>query len=458
MIRVFTPAGCETTELEYVLSTVFSNFLDLHWQYETTDIDFYCIRLDDQHGEIRLPNVFLMQSKGASLPSQTLIRWNCRELASDIPLVNPVLPIIYGDAQPAIRLEEQCINLPIDIFGSAFFMLSRYEEAVLSDRDRHDRFPATASIAYKAGFLDRPIIDEYVEILWAAMKRVWPNLERKTRQGRVQVSCDVDQPFDCRVRHLRRLVRRMGGDLLVRRDIKLALTRIRDHLASRRGDFRHDPYYTFDWYLDACEKAGRRAGFYFIADHSAGTMDGCYAIDESDIIELIRHIGQRGHELGVHGSYNTYRDATQIDRERRRMIAACRKAGVDDSVSGNRQHYLRWDTRQTPDHLEAAGFAYDTTGSFADRPGFRYGTARSFPMWSWQTNAPLRIRQRPLILMECSVIANRYLGLGYTQEAMDRMLTLKQRALAHGGDFTLLWHNSHLTTAEDRAFFQELIA
>ena len=53
-------------------------------------------------------------------------------------------------------------------------MLSRYEEAVLLDRDDHDRFPATASIAYKTGFLDRPIIDEYVEILWVAMKRVWP--------------------------------------------------------------------------------------------------------------------------------------------------------------------------------------------------------------------------------------------------------------------------------------------
>lgn len=79
-------------------------------------------------------------------------------------------------------------------------------------------------------------------------------------------------------------------------------------------------------------------------------------------------------------------------------------------------------------------------------------------MWSWRTNAPLRIRQQPLILMECSVIADRYLGLGYTQDAMDLMLRLKQCALAYGGDFTLLWHNSHLTTAEDRAFFRELIA
>ena len=36
------------------------------------------------------------------------------------------------------------IRLPIDIFGAAFFMLSRYEEAVLPDRNHHERFTATA--------------------------------------------------------------------------------------------------------------------------------------------------------------------------------------------------------------------------------------------------------------------------------------------------------------------------
>ena len=46
--------------------------------------------------------------------------------------------------------------------------------------------------------------------------------------------------------------------------------------------------------------------------------------------------------------------------------------------------------------------------------------------------------ERPLIVMECSVIAECYLGLGYTDQALDLMLTLKARALRHGGDFTLL--------------------
>ena len=43
-------------------------------------------------------------------------------------------------------------------------MLSRYEELITKDRDQHNRFPATASVAFKAGFLDRPIVSEYLEI------------------------------------------------------------------------------------------------------------------------------------------------------------------------------------------------------------------------------------------------------------------------------------------------------
>ena len=65
------------------------------------------------------------------------------------------------------------IQLGLDIFGSVFFMITRYEEVVKSDRDEYDRFPAAASLAYQEGFLDRPIVNEYLEILWTCMKRLW---------------------------------------------------------------------------------------------------------------------------------------------------------------------------------------------------------------------------------------------------------------------------------------------
>lgn len=65
--------------------------------------------------------------------------------------------------------------------------------------------------------------------------------------------------------------------------------------------------------------------------------------------------------------------------------------------------------------------------------------------------------QWPLVLMECSVIADFYMGLGYNPAAFDIMLRLKKRALQFGGDFTFLWHNSHFLNPEDWDFFEGLM-
>jgi hypothetical protein len=52
--------------------------------------------------------------------------------------------------------------------------------------------------------------------------------------------------------------------------------------------------------------------------------------------------------------------------------------------------------------------------------------------------------------MECSVIAERYLGLGYSDQAMALMQGYRDICHRFGGDFTLLWHNTHFSQGADR--------
>jgi hypothetical protein len=443
---------------EWIVDFVFNTVLGLDIEIAVHSISGYCVILNGK--QISLPDVFFANSsfrwlKPESIPKPPLAQWVNQDSGLHSPFVTEALPILFGE--PGIEIFTNHIRCNVDIFGSIFFMLSRYEELALPDRDVHDRFPAHSSLAYKAGFLYRPVVDEYVELLWGMMGQLWPQLGRKPRQGQVFVSCDVDHPFNCGTSNVSKLIRSLGADLLKRRDAMLAYRRARNVFARRRGDYRFDPIYTFDWYIDTCERYGCKATFFFIAGHSAEDIHRCYEVTEPRIQALIRKLSHRGHEVGLHGSYYTYQDSAQISRERQCMIAACEQAGVDASISGNRQHYLRWDTAQTPDHLDSAGFEYDTTGSFAETPGFRYGTSRTFNMWSWKRNAPLKIKQRPLVVMEDSVISEQYLGLEYTDKALNLMLMLKERSLRYGGDFTLLWHNSHLLTDKDREFFKTLI-
>src|SRR5205823_13740837 len=127
-----------------------------------------------------------------------------------------------------------------------------YEEAVRSQRDEHDRFPAAASIAEREGFLDRPLVNEYAESLWSLLRARWPRLERRARGFRVLPSHDVDIPFCAGGRS----VRNAAGDVVRRRDPALALRRLAG---------RHDECGTFDFLMDASERHGVRSAFFFIA-------------------------------------------------------------------------------------------------------------------------------------------------------------------------------------------------
>src|SRR3954471_13165942 len=76
-----------------------------------------------------------------------------------------------------------------DLLGNAFFVLTRYEEAVVADRDEHDRFPPRSSVLVREGLIEQPVVDE-----WAATLRRALGLEQRGR-FRVVPSHDVDYPF-----------------------------------------------------------------------------------------------------------------------------------------------------------------------------------------------------------------------------------------------------------------------
>ena len=425
-------------------------------------------RLRDPEGQasLSMPDSFFRKAQGAwlqprSVPAPPLPLWQAnRDLPEAVGLGLP-LPIVAGEAAEGgcwWKQKGRDAWLGLDVLGSTFFLLSRYEEVAQMGRDQHERFPASASLALRSGFLERPLLDEYAAFLWAALKRLWPALRRPQRSGELRFTCDVDHPYEGSSKRLALLMRALAGDLVVRRRPREAVARLGRVRQARRGDYSQDPVNTFDWLLQRCRAHDRRATFYFIAGHTGGEIDGCYRIDEDYILSLLKRIHDAGHRIGVHGSYNSFRDAAVLSRERNALAAACRTAGCDQEITAIRQHYLRWDSGCTPGLMQESGFACDSTGAFADHAGFRYGTSHSFPLWDWREERALQLREQPLIVMEWSVIGPRYMNLGRTAVALEKMQMLEARCLQFGGDFTLLWHNNLLTTSWDRRALEFLLS
>jgi hypothetical protein len=442
-LAVSTPSNL-VPERAYAVDVVLSEFLGLEYRHEPGAGDRVEIRLDGADARLELADDFF--GRGTVLPGEPLARWDAARVLPEATLVEPILPVLFG-TEPY----HGPGRLGLDVFGAAFFMLTRYEELTSGQRDEHERFPAPASIAAREGFLHRPIVNEYAEILWAALARIWPRLERQPRTYRERPTHDVDHPLTAD-RQARRQLVSMAGDLIRRGDAALSVRRLLWLARGARPE--GDPLNTFDLLMDLSEERGLVSAFYFIAGPTQAPLDGDYSLGASWIRSLLGRIHARGHEIGLHTSYGTFRDPERTRAEAERLRRICREEGIEQEAWGGRQHYLRWENPGTWQNWEDAGLDYDSTVGFADSPGFRSGTCFEHPVFNLETRRALRLRERPLIVMEQSALS--YLGLG-EEEALDLVGDLRVVCKRFGGDFVFLWHNSQVVGRRASRMYEQAL-
>jgi len=420
-------------ERRYILEVVLSDWLGLDWELRSADRpDVRLSVAEDPDGTcIVLPDVLFATPREDWLTPRSL------------PSVRMAggLPVLYGSAQSEV-----------DVFGSAFFMLTRYEELVATDRDRYGRFPAACSIASRAGFLDVPIVDAYVESLWGALQRAWPRLRRKPRAFEVTLTHDVDDPLATLDHPPPVVLRQLAGDLVRRRDPGLAGRRLR----SLSGDRRLDPHNTFDFLMDVSERHGLRSAFYFLAHREQRPRDGRYLFEHPWVRSLIGQIGRRGHEVGLHPSFSTYRDAARTHEEFTRLLRVAEGEGVHQDHWGGRQHFLRWANPDTWRNWDAAGLSYDCTLGYSEAVGFRAGTCHPYRVFDLVQRQPLDLYERPFQVMDVALMTS--LALSH-DAAFDVVMDIASTCRRYDGSLGILWHNSGLLRTEhEKHWYSSLVA
>lgn len=455
-------------ERDYICGVMFGEFLGMEYQTiigDDPNRTVVSVRGDSTGRRLVLHEAFFSTPHEKwltedSLPRQPLDGWMLPDAFRDTPKASSSIPVIYGHC-----ISENCyyeefdsdIRLGLDILGSAFFMLTRYEEVVRSDRDEHDRFPAAASLAYQEGFLERPIINEYLEILWTCLKRLWPGLERKQRQYQVVLSHDVDQVFSVIGSSLVHVARNVVGDMIKRKDAGLALRRTLAFASPGTKREELDPNATFDFIMDTSEKHGCRSAFYFMAAGQRSRFDDGYPIGGEHVRRLLQHIAARGHEIGFHASYNAFCDPMLARAELSRLCEAMDGEHVSQKRLGGRQHYLRWKVPLTWRIWDELGLVYDSTVGFPYDPGFRAGIGYQYPVFDVIERTKLRLIERPLLFMEASMLTP-----DCRDDGADRLVECigKYRAICrmYHGDLTILWHNGNLRSTRHKRLYEQVIA
>ncbi|HFG1877169.1 TPA: polysaccharide deacetylase family protein [Vibrio cholerae] len=375
--------------------------------------------------------------------------------------VGPIEDVIPAPSEidlpkPLIELNAQGATIHYDIIGLTYWMLTRLEEVGRTDLDNHQRFPAVSSHAYKHGYLERPIVDEWLMILGQVIQKIWPEVSLRKHQFSIKVSHDVDAPSMFGFAKPKQLLRNMAVSLIKHKNLKSTAAAPWIRLNSGKRLHSADPYNTFEWLMDMSEANNIKSAFYFICGGSH-SHDADYQPEHPVIRNLMHRIHERGHEIGLHPSYATYQNPDIIQQEAKRLRKIIQEEGIQQNELGGRMHYLRWEHPTTLQAWNDAGMAYDTTLSYADLPGFRCGTCFEYPAFNTVTQELLKVRIRPLIAMECTIIASRYMGFGYGIEAENKFIELKEKCRKVNGCFTLLWHNSHFTSTLDKQLYEKVI-
>jgi hypothetical protein len=451
MFTIISPSNYRQ-ERAYIINLFFDDFLGLEYQMKFGDYDH--IAISDRQTELRVADIFFKIPKKKwlmrqSLPSEPLKTLDVKKLGLNCNFNTANIPIIFGDD---IENSFDSNYLAIDIFGSAFFMLSRYEEYFKELEDTHKRFPASASIAYRNGFLDRPIVNEYLEILWRSLKKLWPGIRRKQRSFRLIPTHDVDLPYEYLGQSFRKLMLKSAVDVYHGLNCRQVLSNIIRWIKINGADGQ-DPYDTHDWLMSIAEKENLKATFNFM---SGGRLpaDYYYSIKGRYINRLIKRIIGQGHEIGFHPSYLTAFDGRLWDTEFEKF----KKVLNGYPVKGGRQHFLRFQIPYTWRYWAGNNLEYDSTMGFADHAGFRCGTCYEFPVYDLKRREVLPLRERPLIAMDTSVIDDHYMGMGTTAAAVDYFLKLKRFCQDHHGDFVILWHNQRFVDPEQKEMYRTIIS
>lgn len=368
------------------------------------------------------------------------------------------MPGMSMPVYPLIVQTDGGYQIRYDVLGLTYWILTRQEEINRIDLDSHERFIATSSHAFKYGYLERPIVDEWLGVLAKVIMKVWPQLRLRQNRFRMVVSHDVDEPSRYGYCSFKEFCRAISSDFLKYRDVRKLAKACQIRLNRRTRLHSDDPFNTFEWLMSVSEKYNLKSAFYFICGHTNNEYDAKYDIRDRDILQLMQRINNRNHELGVHFSYGSYKSRERMNAEVEKLREVMRKFEMHQTGVGARTHFLKWEQPTTLTSMDQVGITYDTSLGFADRPGFRCGTAFEYPAFDPVKVAELSIRIRPLIAMDCSVTAKRYLNLGFGKEALTKFLELKEECRSVGGCFTLLWHNSELLWPVQRELYQSILA
>jgi hypothetical protein len=330
-------------------------------------------------------------------------------------------------------------DLPFDIFAASFFLVTRYEEYPEFIPDKYGRFPAAASVAFKNGFLDRPVVDLWAKELAKALLKKFPTIVFKRNEYKALLTIDTDQPFA----YLGKNIFRSIGGFFKEKDGITDTVSDRYRIMTRE---EKDPYDVFDYITAAIEADSVETRFFFpVGDRSRYDTNPSWKNEEYR--QLIRRIALN-YKVGLHPSYVAGRDGAMISDEVVRL-----KSILGNDIILSRFHFIRLSMPLSYKNLLLSGLIEDFSMGYPDETGFRAGIARPFYFYDITADRQTSLKIVPFQIMDGTLYDYKKLDPAGSKE---KILHLINETKKVGGLFVSIWHNTSLLDNKDCKGWREV--
>lgn len=417
-------------EKSYIIEQLFS-FCKIPYQIKEDIEPVY--RITNGERSIIVNDAFFFKQTNSSYMSLSNIprdiQWFTNTLQQSIRI-----PMIYGEDK---LLYSNDIYCGLDVFASAFFMLTRWEELVLP-KDKHGRCDEDHMFVVKHNIYNRPIVNEYIELLKLLLIKIGVKVPESKLKFTPFITHDIDALF--RYASLKNFGKNIVGDIVHRKSLKILASTLVNFVKYKFNTIK-DPFDTFDYLMDISDEHGLKNHFYFMPTVGGkGEVDVRYNINDKQINAIIENIVERGHYIGIHPSKNTFHNEKQfrVEVDRLKKIS---------TFEGGRQHYLLYDLPETIRFWHECGLKYDAGLGFYKRAGFRCGICYEYNFFDVIKRETLDFKIKPLIFMEAALLPNQNIDKVYKIVKF-----LIETVKKYNGLFVFLWHNDNFNRIDTKSY------
>ena len=406
---IYTPEI--TNRIRYIFQTIFEDIWNI--SYELTDDLFHFQNYDG-------PKLNYSMRK---IEEEFFIE--CHDLLLEKGISDQEIQITEWEGLPVFFQTSSYSSLPFDVFAASFYLLSRYEEYLPHIRDHYERFMAKESLAFQHGFLQKPLVNLWLQKLLSLIQLVFPEFRPDGSEFKFISTIDIDNAY-CYLE--KGLARNLGG--FARSLWKGEKKEMKERWEVLRKK-QPDPYDTFDLQLALKEKYDLEV-IYFVLLADYGLNDKNIPFQSRKFQLLIKHLSDHA-PVGIHPSFGSNYDHEKLKDELKRL-----KNIIKREVNISRQHFLKLSFPITYRNLIDLGIQHDYTMGYAAYPGFRASICHPFYFYDLELEQSTSLLIHPFIIMDATF--KYYLDFN-PEQALSLTKVLMQEVKKVNGTFIILWHN-----------------